>query len=99
MTPAPISDQHLTAALSALPAWRRDGDSIARTYQLPSFADALAFMQDCAPEIERLAHHPEWTNVYDKVIVRLSTHDAGNRITTRDLELAKIMDWVAQRFV
>ncbi len=56
-------------------------------------------MQDCAPEIERLAHHPEWTNRYDQVSVRLCTHDAGDRITSRDLELAKIMDWIAQRFL
>lgn len=96
--PLPLSDQQITSALAALPAWRRDGETLTRTYVLPSFLEALAFMQDCAAEIERLNHHPEWTNCYNRLTITLSTHDAGDRITALDVELAKHLEWVSTRF-
>ncbi len=89
----PLPDARITAALTALPRWTRNGDALERTFAFPSFRDALAWMQDAAEHIERIEHHPEWTNVYDKVRVRLTSHDAGNRITAKDVELAKILDW------
>lgn len=68
---------------------------MARTFRFADFPCAMAFMGDCAEDIDRLAHHPEWSNVYDRVSVRLTTHDAGNRLTARDVELAKLLSWKA----
>ena len=94
----PLDDTHLRVLLAAMPGWRLDGGALERTYRFPSFRDALAFMHDCADDIERLDHHPQWTNLFDRVTVRLTTHDAGDRVTALDVELAKILDWVAGRF-
>jgi len=99
MSSLPLSAAQLDVALRALPAWAQRTDALERTYTFPDFMTALAFMQDAAPEIERLNHHPEWTNVYNRVTVRLTTHDAGNRITSADVELAKLLDWIELRFV
>ena len=54
-----------------------------------SFREAMSFMVRAAFEAEALNHHPEWTNVYDRVVVRLNTHDAGGKVTAKDVELAK----------
>jgi 4a-hydroxytetrahydrobiopterin dehydratase len=53
-------------------------------------------MADCAPGIQERDHHPEWTNVYDRVSVRLNTHDAGGMVTAKDVEVAKFLDWMFQ---
>ena len=94
----PLTPDQLAAALVTLPAWILNADALTRTFTLTDFTEALAFMNDAAPEIERLNHHPEWTNVYNRVVVRLTTHDANDRVTAADVELAKTLDWVALRF-
>ncbi len=96
--PTPLTPERLTAALATLPAWQRTGEALTRSYTFSDFAQAMAFMNDAAVEIERLNHHPEWTNVYNRLDVRLTTHDAGDRVTAADVELAKTLDWVAVRF-
>jgi 4a-hydroxytetrahydrobiopterin dehydratase len=93
-----LAPDRLAAALAQLPGWRQDGEALVATFRFADFQTAIAFMNDAAPEIHQLDHHPEWTNVYDRVTVRLTTHDAGNRITRRDVELAKMLSWVALRF-
>lgn len=94
----PLTPERLATALATLPAWQQTGNALARTFTFTDFTQALAFINDAAAEIERLNHHPEWTNVYNRVSVRLTTHDAGDRITSADVELAKTLDWVALRF-
>ncbi len=98
----PLDPKQVTAAMLTLPAWQvleqAQTNALQRSYRFADFTTALDFMNDAALEIQRLNHHPEWTNVYDQVRVRLTTHDAGDRITSADVELAKILDWVAQRF-
>jgi 4a-hydroxytetrahydrobiopterin dehydratase len=91
----PLPADRLTAALTQLPGWRLADHALHRTYRFASFREALGFMVDAAEEIDRLNHHPEWTNVYDRVTVRLTTHDAGNRVTANDIALAKQLDWCA----
>ena len=95
-TPMPITAAQLTAALAALPGWRHEHDALERTYRFADFTAALAWMQDAGLEIERLNHHPEWTNIYDRVHVRLRTHDAGDRVTARDVDLAKSLHRLAE---
>ena len=71
------------------------GKAILRSYRFGSFREAMAFMLRAAFEAEAANHHPEWSNVYNRVEVRLTTHDAGG-LTERDLALAAAMDRVAR---
>jgi 4a-hydroxytetrahydrobiopterin dehydratase len=91
----PLPPDRLAHALSALPAWRLEHDSLVRTYRCTSFREAIDFMQDCVTAIERLDHHPTWTNSGATVHVRLTTHSVGNRVTSTDVELAKTLDWIS----
>jgi len=83
-------------ALAALDGWAElpDRDAIAKSYKFADFNAAFAFMTRVALKAEKMDHHPEWFNVYNKVDVVLSTHDAGG-LTERDIKLAKFMDAVA----
>ena len=85
------------AALKDLQGWKaKDGrDAIVKTYKFADFNTAFGFMTRVALKADKLDHHPEWFNVYDKVEVLLSTHDAAG-VTALDLELAKFMDEVAK---
>ncbi|MBA3936631.1 MAG: 4a-hydroxytetrahydrobiopterin dehydratase [Planctomycetes bacterium] len=87
----PLPPDAVDAALGTLPGWVRAGDALERTLRFPGFTGAITFMHDCAPEIDALDHHPEWTNVYNTVRVRLTTHDAGDQITNPDLVLARLL--------
>jgi 4a-hydroxytetrahydrobiopterin dehydratase len=79
-----------------LPQWRMaDGrDAIARSFTFKDFNAAFGFMTRAALVAERMNHHPEWFNVWNRVDVTLSTHDAGG-LTERDLKLAEAMDRIA----
>ncbi|RAU23012.1 4a-hydroxytetrahydrobiopterin dehydratase [Paramagnetospirillum kuznetsovii] len=81
------------AALAQLPGWTEcDGrDAIAKTFVFKDFAKAFAFMTEVALAAERMNHHPEWSNVWNKVQITLSTHDAGG-VTAKDIDLAKAME-------
>ena len=69
--------------------WKFENDALVKTYTFKTFREAFGFMTRAAFEAEELNHHPDWSNAYNKVVVRLSTHDAGDKVTTKDLELAK----------
>lgn len=86
----------VAAALAELPGWRQaEGrEAITRSFRFRDFRDAFAFMARTALEAERLDHHPEWTNVYNRVEATLATHDAGG-VTGFDLALARAMDQAA----
>jgi 4a-hydroxytetrahydrobiopterin dehydratase len=76
------------------PTWTvRDG-KLHREFKFTDFTRAFGFMASCALVAERMNHHPEWFNVYNKVVVDLATHDAGG-ITQNDFDLAKAMDELA----
>ncbi|MBU6298425.1 MAG: 4a-hydroxytetrahydrobiopterin dehydratase [Alphaproteobacteria bacterium] len=83
--------------LKDLPKWRetQDRDAIARQFTFKNFSEAFAFMTRVALLAEKLDHHPEWSNVYNKVDVTLSTHDAGG-LTAKDIEMAKAMEEYAR---
>ena len=85
------SERH--EALAALDGWTEgEGrDAITRSFGFEDFTAAFAFMARCALVAERMDHHPEWFNVYNRVDVTLSTHDAGG-LTQRDIDLATAMD-------
>jgi 4a-hydroxytetrahydrobiopterin dehydratase len=80
-------------ALAALPGWSRvEGrQAIRRLFLFRDFGSAFAFMTRCALAAERADHHPEWSNVFNRVEVVLATHDVGG-VTSLDVELARTMD-------
>lgn len=82
-----LTDSEIAAALVRLPGWRREGGRIVRDLQFADFVAALGFIAQLGALAERANHHPELTNVYNKVTVALSTHDAGG-ITGMDTALA-----------
>lgn len=84
----PLSADEIGRALAGLPGWRVERDALEKSFQFGSFREALSFMVRAGFEAEALNHHPEWTNVYGCVAVRLCTHEAGDRITAQDVELA-----------
>lgn len=81
-------------------SWRynEDGDksSLTREYAFGDFHEAWAFMNGCVPFINEADHHPEWFNVYNRVNVKLTTHDCGNNVSPRDIDMAKEMERVAK---
>lgn len=90
--PTPRLDADAIARhLSALPGWSLDGDSICKRFEFDDFVAAFGWMTQVAAEAERLAHHPDWRNVYNRVEVRLSTHDADG-LTELDFALAQSME-------
>lgn len=84
------------AALAALPGWtlQTDRDAIHKSFKFRNFSEAWAFMSRVALLAEKMDHHPEWFNVYNRVDVTLSTHDAGG-LTELDLRLGAAMDAMA----
>jgi 4a-hydroxytetrahydrobiopterin dehydratase len=81
------------AFLSQHPRWREieRRDAIAGLFEFKDFSEAFAFMTRVAMLAEKMDHHPEWFNVYNKIDVTLSTHDAGG-VTGKDLEMAEAME-------
>jgi 4a-hydroxytetrahydrobiopterin dehydratase len=88
-----LTDDAVRTALRGLEGWALadDGKSIHRTFTFRNFSEAFAFMTRAALAAEKMDHHPDWSNVYKTVEVKLSTHSAGG-ITELDFELAKRMN-------
>lgn len=82
-----LTVDEVESALRTLPGWQRDGDRIVRTFLFADFVAALGFIAQVGALAERADHHPELTNVYNRVTIALSTHDSGG-ITPMDTELA-----------
>ena len=87
----PMSDAEVESALSSCPEWRREGNAITREFRFASFREAVAFIVRVGFEAEQRDHHPELHNVYNRVRITLSTHDAGG-ITEKDFDLARAID-------
>ncbi|MEO6396586.1 MAG: 4a-hydroxytetrahydrobiopterin dehydratase [Devosia sp.] len=81
------------AGLRALKGWLYDekGDAISRDFKFKDFSEAFAFMTRVALLAQTAGHHPEWSNVYNKVSITLTTHDAGG-MTDKDVDLARAID-------
>jgi 4a-hydroxytetrahydrobiopterin dehydratase len=91
-----LSDSEIQTALQDLPEWTVKEGKLHREYQFPDFTHAFGFMATAATTIQAMDHHPEWFNVYGRVIVDLTTHDAGG-ISSRDVELARKLDQYARK--
>ena len=71
-----------------VPSWETRDNALQRRFEFRTFAEAFSFMTEVAFAAERRNHHPDWSNVYNRVTIRLSTHDAGG-VTEKDVELAQ----------
>jgi len=89
-----LTEQERADALRSLPDWEVADGKLHREYKFPDFAHAFGFMAASAVVIDKMDHHPEWLNVYNRVVVDLTTHDAGG-ITENDVKLAKLLDGFA----
>jgi 4a-hydroxytetrahydrobiopterin dehydratase len=86
--PTRLADPEVRQRLAALPGWTVKDGKLHRELSFPDFTQAFAFMSAVAREADALDHHPEWFNVYNRVVIDLTTHDASG-ITTLDFELAR----------
>jgi 4a-hydroxytetrahydrobiopterin dehydratase len=93
-----LGPTRLAEAVAHLHGWRIEGNKLCRDFKFETFADAFGFMAIASHMIERLNHHPEWTNVHNRVSVTLTTHATGG-ITQKDLDLAAVMQGIAQRLI
>lgn len=96
MTVSKLDDDARSAALAQLPDWEYDSDKggIRRQLRFADFASAFSFMTHVAILAERADHHPEWFNVYNRVDIFLTTHDAQG-LSQRDVDLANAIDSIA----
>jgi 4a-hydroxytetrahydrobiopterin dehydratase len=86
-----LTDAEIAEQLAALPQWKVVDGKLHRELKFKDFVEAFGFMSRCALLAEKRDHHPEWFNVYNKVVIDLTTHDAGG-ITAKDVELAQAME-------
>jgi 4a-hydroxytetrahydrobiopterin dehydratase len=89
-----LSVKAVKTRLKAYPAWAQKGGKLHREFRFAGFSEAFGFMARAALAAEKLGHHPEWTNVWNRVTVTLVTHDSGG-ITDLDFRLAAEMDRIA----
>ena len=94
--PTPLTDDQITNALKTLPGWSREGDKLHKHFKLADFREALAFIVRIGFEAETRNHHPELSNVYNNVTIDLCTHDAGDKITQKDINLAAAIEQVSK---
>lgn len=92
--PIALSPADIKARLESLPGWRLERDKLHHDFKFRDFVEAFGFMTQIAIIAEKMDHHPEWSNVYNRVTVDLTTHDAGG-LTKLDFELAAHMDRLA----
>ncbi|POR40063.1 hypothetical protein CRT23_25970 [Methylobacterium sp. V23] len=107
--PGALTDAEISEALTNLPLWRlvispmpgqypRQRIEISRQYHFEKFSNAIGFINACVPVVNEQKHHPRWQNVFRTVDVWLSTWDIGSRISHLDVELAKAMDNIFEKF-
>ncbi len=89
-----LSSEKISEELKNLPGWSVKDEKLHKDFEFGDFNEAFGFMTRAAMHIEKMNHHPEWFNVYNKLTVDLMTHDAGG-ITENDIQLAKILNSLA----
>lgn len=98
MITMPLSEEQVRRELLDLDDWSYDDDKLHRSYKFEDFKTAMSFMVRVGFEAENQRHHPEMFNVYNQVKISLTTHDAGDKITSKDIKLAKAIESVFKTF-
>ena len=88
----PLNSDQIKVALTSLKRWSYIDDKLLMDINLRDFSEALSFLVKVGIEAEKLNHHPEIHNIYNKVTLKLCTHDAGNRVTEKDIVLARAIE-------
>jgi len=88
----PLSYDQIANELDDLSNWSHEDDKLTKEFSFDNFRDAMAFINRIAFEAEEQVHHPEIFNVYNTVNISLSTHDAGGKVTDKDITLAKTIE-------
>lgn len=98
MMPARLTEEERAEALASLPGWRHDAgrDALVRRFTFRDFTEAFGFMTRVALLAEKADHHPDWSNVWNRVDIALTTHDAHG-LTSRDVALARAIDRLTDR--
>ena len=91
-----LSDAEILERVEKIPGWSVKDAKLHREYKFADFPHAFGMMATAAPAIEKMNHHPEWSNVYNRVTVDLSTHDAGG-VTQKDFDLAGLLEGIAKK--
>ncbi len=97
MATTPLDGDEISAALADLPGWRYDDNRLKKSFRFKNFREAMSFIVRLGFEAEKAGHHPELFNVYATVDVALTTHDAGNKVSRKDVGLARAIEqfvWV-----
>lgn len=90
----PLTEDQITQELEQLEGWTYAGDSISKDFNFADFSEALGFIVRVGLEAEKQVHHPQLSNVYNSVSIELNTHDAGDKVTQKDIDLAKAIESV-----
>lgn len=91
-----LSQEEIERALKNLRGWKYENNRIYKVYTFASFKEAVGFIVRIAFEAERFNHHPEIQNLYNRVTLSLTTHDAGDRVTIKDIELARSIEDISR---
>ena len=95
MTRRKLNQEEIEFALSGLPGWQLQKGKLYKQFKFNSFARAMGWMMSIAIFADKMDHHPEWSNIYNRVVVNLVTHDLDNSISSWDVELAQKMEELA----
>jgi 4a-hydroxytetrahydrobiopterin dehydratase len=90
----PLSEQQINSALESLNGWGFDDDKLWKKFEFDNFKQALAFIVRVGVEAELQTHHPRIFNVYNEVTIGLQTHDAGDKVTQNDIDLATAIEGI-----
>jgi 4a-hydroxytetrahydrobiopterin dehydratase len=93
----PLTTDQITSVLADLSGWTFDDNKLRKSFEFGTFREAVSFIVRLAFEAERMNHHPELINVYNRVEIALTTHDAGDRVTEKDLLLARAIESIYWR--
>lgn len=90
----PLSEQEINSALESLEGWGVDDDKLWKKFEFDNFKQSLAFIVRVGIEAELQTHHPRIFNVYNTVTIGLQTHDAGDKVTEKDIDLATAIEGI-----
>ncbi len=95
MTRRKLNQEEIESALAGLSGWQMQDGKLHKTFKFDSFARAMGWMMSVAIFADKMDHHPEWSNVYNRVTVNLVTHDLDNTVSSWDVDLAQKMEELA----
>jgi 4a-hydroxytetrahydrobiopterin dehydratase len=94
----PLKDNEIKESLKSLNGWKHENDKLKKEYSFDDFREAMTFITRISFEAEDQVHHPEIFNVYNTVNIALTSHDAGDKVTKKDVKLAKTIETISNNF-